>query len=48
MAPNYSMVLRLAITHTLTLQHNMATVVDKAAILDAYKEVMADGNNVDW
>jgi len=29
-------------------KHNMATVVDKAAILDAYKEVMADGNNVDW
>ena len=34
---------------TLLLQHNMATSVDKAAILEAYNEVMADSNaGVEW
>jgi len=29
-------------------KHNMATSVDKEAIKDAYMEVMADKNNVEW
>ena len=29
-------------------QHNLATRVDKAAIQEAYNEVMADNNNVEW
>ena len=33
----------------LLLQHNMATSVDKAAILEAYNEVMGDSNaGVEW
>ena len=30
------------------LQHNMATSVDKDAIKEAYNEVMADKNGVEW
>jgi len=29
-------------------KHNLATRVDKAAIQEAYNEVMADNNNVEW
>jgi len=29
-------------------KHNMATTVDKDAIKEAYNEVMADKNNVEW
>ena len=29
-------------------QHNLATRVDKAAIFEAYNEVMADNNNIEW
>merc|ERR1712080_653524 len=43
-------------THTYTSRmtslevnkHNMATTVDKDAIKEAYNEVMADKNNVEW
>jgi len=30
------------------IKHNMATSVDKSAIMDAYNEVMADNNEVEW
>merc|ERR1719158_2267965 len=30
------------------IKHNMATSVDKTAIMDAYNEVMADNNDVEW
>ena len=30
------------------LQHNMATAVDKDAIKEAYSEVMADNNGIEW
>ena len=29
-------------------QHNMATAVDKDAIKEAYTEVMADNNGIEW
>ena len=29
-------------------QHNLATRVDKAAIMEAYNDVMADNNNIEW
>jgi len=29
-------------------KHNMATTLDKAAILEAYNEVMADKNEIEW
>jgi len=29
-------------------KHNMATSVDKSAIMEAYNEVMADNNDIDW
>merc|ERR1711953_578424 len=30
------------------IKHNLATRVDKAAIFEAYNEVMADNNNIEW
>ena len=29
-------------------QHNMATAVDRDAIKEAYLEVMADNNGIEW
>ena len=36
------------IINIIILQHNMATAVDKEAIKEAYNEVMADKNGVEW
>merc|ERR1712172_220617 len=30
------------------IKHNLATRVDKAAIMEAYNDVMADNNNIEW
>merc|ERR1711970_388195 len=30
------------------IKHNLATRVDKAAIVEAYNDVMADNNNIEW
>ena len=30
------------------LQHNMSTAIDKEAIKEAYIEVMADNNGIEW
>jgi len=30
------------------IKHNLATSVDKAAIMEAYNDVMADNNNIEW
>merc|ERR1712088_982540 len=33
---------------TTPIKHNLATRVDKAAIMEAYNDVMADNNNIEW
>ena len=38
----------LCIKLIIYFQHNMATAVDKDAIKEAYTEVMADNNGVEW
>ena len=38
----------LIISKLIFSQHNLATRVDKAAIFEAYNEVMADNNNIEW
>ena len=38
----------LMILTILMFQHNMSTAMDKDAIKEAYTEVMADSNGIEW